>query len=228
MNDASFEKLKAEVARDLTPVRPLRPAWVRALVLLPCVALSFALLALVFGPSWETSGLVWAVGVCQVLVAYGILWVGLREAVPGEGPGAPALGLAALIATVAVGAANALLVALRPVPGPPGLGGFSLYCFKVEILLGLPAVALGFWLAVRGFPLRPAVAGVLGGMAAGVAAAGVWSLYCPYNSLAHLASHIGPILPVALVGLLAGSLWLRKRRSRRGIRQRPARANGPR
>lgn len=218
MNDTSLEKLKAEVARDLNPVRPLRPAWVRALVLLPCAVLGFALLALAFGPHWETSGLVWAVGVCQVLVAYGILWVGLREAVPGQGPGAPALGLAALIATVAIGAANALLVSLRPVAGPPGLDGFSLYCFKVEILLGLPAVALGFWLAVRGYPLRPAVAGVLGGLSAGVAAAGVWSLYCPFNSLAHLASHIGPILPVALAGLFAGSLWARRRRARRGLR----------
>ncbi len=221
MNDASFDKLKAEVARDLKPVRPLRPAWVRALVLFPCAALGFVLLALLFGPYWEKNGLVWAMGAFQILVAYGILWVGLREAVPGEGPGAPALGLAALIATVAVGAANALLVSLRPVPGPPGLGGFSIYCFKVEIFLGLPAVALGFWLAVRGYPLRPAVAGVLGGLSAGVAAAGVWSLYCPYNSLPHLASHIVPIIPVALAGLLAGSLWARRRRVRRARRDLP-------
>jgi hypothetical protein len=215
MKDVSFEKLKAEVARDLTPVRPLRPAWVRALILLPCAALAFGLLALRFGPHWETSGLVWAMGAFQVLVAYGILWVGLREAVPGEGPGAPALGFAALIATAAIVAANALLVALRPVPGPPGHGGFSLYCFRVEILLGLPVVALGFWLAARGYPLRPAVAGVLGGLSAGVAAAGVWSLYCPYNNLTHLASHIGPIIPIALAGLFAGALWARRRRRRR-------------
>ncbi|HKH47838.1 MAG TPA: NrsF family protein [Thermoanaerobaculia bacterium] len=213
--DGSFEKLKAEVARDLAPVRPLRPAWARALVLFPCAFLTFALIALVFGPHWETSGLVWAMGAFQVLVAYGILWVGLREAVPGEGPGAPALALAALTATVAVAAANALLVWLRPVPGPPGLGGFSPYCFKAEILMGLPAVALGFWLAARGFPLRPAVAGVLGGLSAGVAAAGVWSLYCPFNSLSHLASHLGPIVVVACAGLLAGALWARRRRARR-------------
>jgi hypothetical protein len=218
MKDVSFEKLKAEVARDLTPVRPLRPAWMRALVLLPCVLLSFAMLALVYGPHWETSGLVWAVGAFQVLVAYGILWVGLREAVPGEGPGAPALGAAALIATAAIGAANALLVSLRPVAGSPGLDGFSLYCFKVEILLGLPVVALGFWLAARGFPLRPAVAGMLGGLSAGVAAAGVWSLYCPYNNLSHLASHLGPIVPVALAGLLAGAFWAWRRRARRNLR----------
>lgn len=214
MKDVSFEKLKAEVARDLTPVRPLRPAWVRALVLFPCALLAFALLALVFGPHWETNGLVWTVGVFQVLVAYGILWVGMREAVPGKGPGAPALGLAALIATAAIGAANALLAALRPVGGD----GFSLYCFKVEMLMGLPVVALGFWLAARGFPLRPAVAGVLGGLSAGVAAAGVWSLYCPYNNLAHLASHLGPIVPVALAGLLAGTLWAWRRRARRNRR----------
>lgn len=214
MNDVSFEKLKAEVARDLTPVRPLRPAWVRALILLPCAALGFALLALVFGPYWESSPLVWAMGIFQVLVAYGILWVGLREAVPGEGPGVPALGFAALVATVAIVAANALLVSLRPIPAPLGHDGFSLYCFRVEILLGLPAVALGFWLAVRGYPLRPAVAGVLGGLSAGVAAAGIWSLYCPYNNLAHLASHIVPILPVALAGLFVGGLWARRRRTR--------------
>ena len=221
MNDASFDKLKAEVARDLKPVRPLRPAWMRALVLFPCAALGFVLLALIYGPYWEKSGLVWAMGAFQILVAYGILWVGLREAVPGEGPGAPALGFAALIATAAVVAANALLVSLRPMTGPPGFDGFSFYCFKVVFALGFPALALGFWLAVRGYPLRPAVAGVLGGLSAGVVSAGVWSLYCPYNKLSHLASHIGPIIPVALVGLLAGSLWARRRRVRRARRDLP-------
>jgi hypothetical protein len=215
--DDSFEKLKAEVARDLAPVRPLRPAWQRALILFPYAVLTFLLIALVFGPHWETSGLVWTMGVFQVLVAYGILWVGLREAVPGEGPGAPALGFAALTATAAVVAANALLVALRPVPGPPGVEGFSLYCFKAELFMGLPAVALGFWLAVRGFPLRPAVAGVLGGLSAGVAAVGVWSLYCPFNNLPHLASHLGPILVVTCAGLFAGALWARRRQRRRKI-----------
>ena len=218
MNDASFDKLKAEVARDLKPVRPLRPAWMRALVLFPCAALGFVLLAVFLGPYWEKSGLVWAMGTFQILVAYGILWVGLREAVPGEGPGVPALVFAALIATAAIGAANALLVSLRPVTGSPAFSGFSFYCFKVEIALGLPVVAFGFWLAVRGFPLRPAVAGVLGGLSAGVASAGVWSLYCPFNRLSHLASHIGPIIPVALAGLLAGSLWARRRRVRQARR----------
>jgi hypothetical protein len=221
VNDTSFDKLKAEVARDLKPVRPLPPAWVRALVLFPYAAAGFLLLALRFGHYWETSPLVWAVGVFQILVAYGILWVGLREAVPGQGPGAPALGFAALTATVAIAAANALLISLRPVPGPPGSGGFNFYCFRVALLLGLPAVAFGFWLAVRGFPLRPAVAGVLGGLSAGVAAAGVWSLWCPYNKLAHLASHIGPTVPIALVGLFAGSVWARRRRARQARRTSP-------
>jgi hypothetical protein len=126
-----------------------------------------------------------------------------------------------LIATAAVGGANALLISLRPVTGPPGFDGFSFYCFKVVIALGLPAMALGFWLAVRGYPLRPAVAGVLGGLSAGVVSAGVWSLYCPFNRLSHLASHIGPTIPVVLAGLLAGSLWARRRRVRRASRDLP-------
>ena len=213
-DDALLEKLKAEVARDLAPVRPLRPAWMRALVLLPCAALGFGLLVLAFGPNWQKNGLVWSLGALQILVAYAILWVGLREAVPGQGPGAPGLGLAAVVATVVVGATNFILVALRPRGVPPELElYFILHCLKVEVLLGLPIVALGFWLAVRGFPLRPTLAGVLGGLSAGVAAAGVWSLFCPVNSLAHLlASHIGPVLLVALAGLFAGALWARRRR----------------
>lgn len=211
-DDVSFEKLKAEVARDLAPVRPLRPAWMRALILLPCAALSFGLLVLAFGPSWQRSGLVWGMGALQILVAYAILWVGLREAVPGEGPGVPGLGLAALVATLSVGAANFLLQALRPRELPPELEWhFGIHCIRIELLLGLPVVALGFWLAVRGFPLRPAVAGVLGGLSAGVAAAGIWTLFCPINTLPHLASHIGPIVLVALAGLFAGAMWARRR-----------------
>lgn len=213
-DDVLLEKLKAEVARDLAPVRPLRPAWMRALVLLPCAALGFGLLVLAFGPNWQRNGLVWAFGGLQILVAYAILWVGLREAVPGEGPGAPGLGLAAVVATVVVGATNFILVALRPFEVSPELEWhFTLHCLRVELLLGLPVVALGFWLAVRGFPLRPALAGVLGGLSAGVAAAGVWLLFCPLNTPTHLlASHLGPILLVALAGLFVGAVWARRRR----------------
>jgi len=216
MVDVSLEKLKAEVARDLAPVRPLRPAWVRALILLPCAVLGFGLLALLF-PRWQLNGLAWTLGALQMLVAYAILWVGLREAVPGQGPGAPALGLAALVATLAVGGANALLLYLRPMGVPAGMDWrFAVHCFRIELLLGLPAVALGFWLAARGFPLRPAVAGVLGGLSAGVAASGVWSLFCPLNDLPHLlASHIGPIGVVAFAGFLTGSWWARRRRRAR-------------
>ena len=143
MDDVSLQKLRAEVARDLAPVRPLRPAWMRALLLLPCAALGFALLARLF-PGWQVNGLAWAVAGLQLLVAYGILWVGLREAVPGQGPGLPALGLAALVATLTVGGSNALLLALRPMDVPPGLDWpFVVHCFRIELLLGLPAVALG-------------------------------------------------------------------------------------
>jgi hypothetical protein len=157
--------------------------------------------------------MVWSLVALQMLVAYAILWVGLREAVPGEGPGAPGLGIAAVVATLAVGATNFLLQATRPRELPPELEWhFGIHCLKVELLLGLPVVALGFWLAVRGFPLRPAVAGVLGGLSAGVAAAGIWTLFCPINSLPHLVSHLGPILLVALAGLFAGALWARRRR----------------
>ncbi|HBL29713.1 MAG TPA: hypothetical protein DD490_22995 [Acidobacteria bacterium] len=216
MDDVSLQKLRAEVARDLAPVRPLRPAWMRALLLLPCAALGFALLARLF-PGWQVNGLAWAVAGLQLLVAYGILWVGLREAVPGQGPGLPALGLAALVATLTVGGSNALLLALRPMDVPPGLDWpFVVHCFRIELLLGLPAVALGFWLATRGFPLRPVVAGLLGGLSAGVAASGIWSLFCPVNELLHLvASHIGPIVAVALAGFFAGAWWSRRQLARR-------------
>jgi hypothetical protein len=216
MDDVSLQKLRAEVARDLTPVRPLRPAWMRALLLLPCAALSFALLALLF-PRWQLNGLAWTLAALQLLVAYGILWVGLREAVPGQGPGVPALAVAALVATFAVGGANAALLVLRPMAVPPGQDWpYVVHCFRIELLLGLPAVGLGFWLATRGFPLRPVVAGLLGGLSAGVAASGIWSLFCPLNEVIHLlASHIAPIAAVALFGVFAGSWWSRRQRSRR-------------
>jgi hypothetical protein len=89
----------------------------------------------------------------------------------------------------------------------------GLECLSVEIALGLPAAALGLWLAQRGLPLRRAAAGALVGLAAGVGAVGIWTLFCPFTSTLHvLTAHGGPLLLLGLAGLAVAVFVLFRRR----------------
>jgi hypothetical protein len=59
----------------------------------------------------------------------------------------------------------------------------------------LPAVALASILAARAYPLRPAVAGALLGLGAGLMADAGWRLFCHFSEPAHvLSAHLGGVL----------------------------------
>jgi hypothetical protein len=215
VRDPLLDKLRTEIARDLRPVRPLRPAWLRALLLLPWSAAGLAVLSLVFSPRWGVSGLTWIVSGVQIFVAYVLLWTALREAEPGSGPSALALAMAGVAAIGVPLAVYLLIFHVHPRPLPADREWrVGLECISVEMALGLPAAAFGLWLAQRGLPLRPAAAGALVGLAAGMGAVGVWTLFCPFTSAFHvLTSHGGPLLLLGLIGgaLAAATVFLRRR-----------------
>jgi hypothetical protein len=213
--DPLLDKLRDEVARDLRPVRPLRPAWLRALLLLPWSLLAVAALGAVYRTPWpwRVGGLPWLLAVTQAVAAYALLWTALRDAEPGRGPSGLALGLATTGAVAVPLGVYLFLLSAHPRDLPRSLYGVGLECFSAEVAIGLTLTAAGLWLAFRGLPLRPGLSGTLAGLAAGVGALAVWTLFCPFTSLSHvLPSHAGPLAVLAVAGLALGIAAARRRR----------------
>jgi hypothetical protein len=100
----------------------------------------------------------------------------------------------------------------------PTTGGWSLGlgCAGKDAAMALPALVVTLWLVFRALPLRPSVAGLLGGAGAAVTADALNHVLCPMSDLRHvLVWHTGALLGLMLVGWLVGSTWETLRRRRR-------------
>jgi hypothetical protein len=214
------ESLRRSILADLEPVRPLPPAWMRTLKAAAVAAVGLALVIIIFKlspradleqiPMW----LSWGCTALQLGVGILLLGMALREAVPGQGVplGAVALGIGtAVLIQVLVGIATWMHS-----PGMPLLKGqcisTGITCTTYDIAMALPALAVTLWLVFRALPLRPSIAGLLGGAGAAVTADALTHVLCPMSDLRHvLVWHTGALIGLMLVGWLAGKLWERKR-----------------
>lgn len=203
-------RLRAEILGDLAPVRPLFRPGTRALATALPAAIALAIAVLAAARGWTRLGgvspLAWTGSLAQWLAATLLLWLALREAVPGAGLGRvrTALGVAA---GLCVQLGGTLLVA-RGVGDVAG----GLPCLERELLLALPIFAYAAFLALLAYPLRPIWAGALAGAASGLLADALWHLVCPRVDLAHVVVwHFGATLLVAAAGALSGFLWGRAR-----------------
>ena len=71
------------------------------------------------------------------------------------------------------------------------------------------------WLVFRALPVRPSIAGLLGGAGAAVTADAVNHIICPMSDLRHvLVWHTGVLVGLMLFGWLVGTLWERARYGR--------------
>jgi hypothetical protein len=213
------DDLRAAIARDLKPVKPLRSPWVRALALVPLAgAIVFAVPALRFFRSdLAALGMArgWGLSYAQAVAGVVIVAAALRESIPGR-----ALSRAALAWTIAGGVVIPAVVLLLttstfdigPAPGralSEGLG-----CFRASAEASLPALILAALLAARAFPLRPGIAGALYGLGCGLIADAGLRLYCDYSAPEHLAfAHGGAILAAMGGGVLVA--WISAPLSRR-------------
>ena len=200
--------LRDRVARDLRPVRPLRPPLVRALALVPlAAAIVLAVPALHFFRSDISAlGLVraWGLSFAQALAGVVIVAAALRESIPGR-----ALSRGALTSTIAVGmmipAAALVLTAssfdLGPEPGRGLVEGAG--CFRASTGAAIPALIVAAILAARAFPLRPGIAGAVYGLGCGLIADAGLRLYCEYSAPQHVVfAHGGAILGAMFAGAL--------------------------
>jgi hypothetical protein len=214
------ENLRQTISNDLSPVRPLPPAWMRTLYVIAVAAAGLSIVVAAFKlslrpdieqlPMW----LSWGCTALQLVVGVVLVGMALREAVPGSGIPAGTVTL-----VVSTGIVMQILVGIATwmhSPGMPLIKGHGLKagmtCSSHDFALALPALAITLWLVFRALPLRPSIAGLLGGTGAAVTADAVNHILCPMSDLRHvLVWHTGMFFGLMLVGWVVGKLWERKR-----------------
>lgn len=219
-SDLLPDTLREAISGDLAPVKPLSPVWMRTLYAAAITAGGLALITAVFKftlrpdmgelPMW----LSWGCTAIQLAVGVVLIGMALREAVPGNGVPSGAVVLAistGIVMQVLVG-----VVTWMHSPGMPLLEGIGLAkglsCSTKDTVLALPALAATLALVFRALPLRPSIAGLLGGSGAAVVADAVNHIMCPMSDLRHvLVWHTGMIFGLMLLGWGVGKLWEWKR-----------------
>jgi hypothetical protein len=74
-------------------------------------------------------------------------------------------------------------------------------CFAGTLASATPPLLVSAWLVARAFPLRPAVAGLLYGIGAGLMADAGWRLFCHFSDPGHVfGAHLAAVAASALVG----------------------------
>jgi hypothetical protein len=199
--------LRAAIARDLAPVRPLRSPLVRATAMVPVAMVLLVAAPLVFNfRDVRALGLLWSWGasILQVLAGLGFVVAALSESVPGRSWSPRVLGLMAAAAVAIVMATTIASWQLSPaaIRGSALLVGAM--CLVSSAITALPATLLAVVLAMRAYPTRPAVAGGLAGVGSGLMADAGWRLFCHFSAPTHVfAAHLGGIFVAGAIGALA-------------------------
>ena len=206
------DRLRAHVLADWAPVVPLRTPWRRALWIAPVAALMAGVAAIYWGPQrdWAAPGfaITMALSALQWITGLGVLALALREAVPGRsrGPRAALLALGGVLAVLAINLVAKDAVAPAIVPSGREWR-FWVICLRGPMTLAVPVLALGTLFAARAFPTRPAWAGALTGLAAGVLTDAGWRLGCFVTETSHVAgAHWLAIGVSSAIG--AAAVWL--------------------
>jgi len=196
--------LRRAIAHDLAPVRPYAAPWRRALAFAPFGLLLVAVPPLVWGwrdnlslvPGWAS----WGLSALQALLGLIVVGAALREAVPGRALSRRAL-LLILASALAlfVGVTLTTVAVLPTIVSPAARVPWLWECLSESASVGVPALAIVAWLAWRVLPGRPALAGALCGLGAGMLTDAGFRLFCQVDQTEHIVvAHGG-----AVVGLMA-------------------------
>lgn len=197
--------LRARLASDFHVVRPLAPPLARAMGVLP-----FAVLALVAAPWWFDLRVdaprlgwlqSWGWSLAQSMAGLALVAAALRESIPGRkwGRGQLAPWLALPVALVVV--VTWTTFEASPINLDRAWAWIGLLCFTGSLATALPGVALAAILASRAWPTRPAIAGLLGGLGAGLMADAGWRLFCHFSEPGHvLGAHLLAVIAAGLCG----------------------------
>ena len=218
-------ELRDRLQADYQPVRALRSPLARALWIVP-----MALVALFAAPTYfnvrpDAARLgfaaVWGLSLIQSVLGLAVLVAALRESVPGRGwsRGAIALWLAVPIGSVV--AVTLFSWRASPVLLDNSWWQVGAICFAGSASTALPVAALSAILASRAYPTRPAIAGLLLGLGAGLIADAGWRIFCHFSEPAHvLSAHLAAVIASALIGSLLAVGLSRKQSLHEPIRAR--------
>jgi hypothetical protein len=207
-------ELRARVAADYSPARPLPSPLMRALLVAP-----FAILALIAAPVFfnvrSDAGrlgltITWGASLFQTALGFIVISAALHESVPGRAWSPVALAawiVSPFVLLIAVALAS---WQVSQIPLQRGWWVVGLVCVSGSAATALPIVAVANVLAARAYPTRPAIAGLLLGVGAGLMADAGWRLFCHFGEPSHvLSAHLGGVVIAALAGS-ALALTLRK------------------
>ena len=198
--------LREAIARDLAPVPPLAPPWRRLLPIVPLALLLLVASVAAFGLRRDAPrlgiALTWIASTLQALLGLGLIGAALRDAVPGTTLPRRAAGAITGVALAVVVAITALTWMTSPIRIAPGFAAHVWgICVAGTTLSALPIIAVAGWLVSRAFALRPALAGALYGLGAGLIADAGWRLFCHFSDPIHVFS--AHMLGVAVASLIA-------------------------
>lgn len=199
---------REQIVGSLTPVRPLSAPSRRTWMLVP-----FALLLVVTAPvlngqrgdlSAYTPLLTWGLTALQSVLGLWLLGMGFREAVPGRNLSWRSLASVSVLTALLVVGSTLLTNAASATVVPVGREWeYWVECVIWPMAIGAPFMILATLMAARAFPTRPAIAGALCGLSAGILSDAGWRLSCWFSDPAHLLGSHG----LAILGLAAaGSL----------------------
>ncbi|NKB87812.1 MAG: DUF1109 family protein [Acidobacteria bacterium] len=204
--------LRSAITADLKPVKPLLSPGRRALLAAPFV-IGILAMPLAYHRMREIGDLgvmlSWVPVALQVLLAFGLLVIALREGIPGWRVSTKQIFAVVLVAYSLQIIVNLLIFMRMPMDGG-GAGALAMWmsCFGIESLIGIPILVLVAWMVSRALPSRPLLAGFLAGTGAGFAAEASWRMFCAYSDPGHvLLGHTGGILIMGLTGFLLGYVW---------------------
>lgn len=198
--------LLAAIGGDLQPVAPLPSPWRRLLLYLPVGIALIAAMPWVWGLRANAGNLgffaTWGLSAVQTLAGLLIVGAALYEAVPGRELSGRALGATALAAIALFAALTLFTQNLAPNHMRDGVAlRFAWECFWMATTWSVPALAAAAWLAYRALPTRPAIAGAICGLGAGLIADAGVRLFCWVSEPVHvLLAHGGSILFLVLLG----------------------------
>jgi hypothetical protein len=193
---------------DLAPVRPLPRPSRRVWMLVPVGLLLAATAPLLHGSRGDLGAsspvLTWGATGIQSLLGVWLLALGFREAVPGRNLSGRALTLAGVLTGLLVVVVTLLTNAASATVVPSGREWQDwTECVIWPAVLGAPFMVVTTLMAVRAFPTRPAIAGGLCGLSAGVLSDAGWRLTCWISDPAHIfESHTLALLSLAAAGSL--------------------------
>ena len=206
MNSLPSE-LRDRLAADYQPVHGLRSPWARALWVLPLAVLALVAAPIAFSVRPDAPRLgwlgLWGFSLLQSAIGFGVLAAALREAVPGRNWSRAALGLWLTLPIVAIVAVTIASWESSPTVLRGGWWLVGGVCFSGSAATALPVVALASILAARAYPTRPALAGALLGLGAGLIADAGWRIFCHFSEPAHvLSAHFAAVVMSTAIGSL--------------------------